>query len=144
MADPCMQVTASILPRFSPPLSPSPTTRLASARDPPCTMTHLAAALVRSLSLAPLFPTLGGHPNIWAGDNDNLSSPGLTMDLSLHHLVQLLHSKAGWIHLQQENSTALSAQPAVTTSVNAHGVPIVLAVYGRESIPKPARHYSRT
>jgi hypothetical protein len=31
------------------------------------TMTHLAAALVRSLSLAPLFLTLGGHPDIWAG-----------------------------------------------------------------------------
>jgi hypothetical protein len=66
------------------------------------------------------------------------------MDLSLHHLVQLLHSKAKWIHLLQENSTALSAQPAVTTSVDARGVPIVLDVYGRDSLPKPARHRAGT
>jgi hypothetical protein len=50
MAEARMLVRASFLPRFSPALSSSLATRLASTRAPPRTMTHLAAALVRSFS----------------------------------------------------------------------------------------------
>jgi hypothetical protein len=92
----------------------------------------------------PLFLTLGGHPIFGQGYKEHASSLDLAIDMLLHHFVQPPHSKTERIHLLQEISAAPSAQPAVTTSVDARGVFVVLDIYGHASLPRPARHCFRT
>jgi hypothetical protein len=76
--------------------------------------------------------------------NSLACSRGLAMDLYLHPFVQLLHAEPKMIHLMHEILAAQSAQSAATTLVDARGVPVVIAIYGRDRLPWTIRHRAST
>jgi hypothetical protein len=133
----CARFGVPSLSHFGPPISANRVSR--STPQP-----HAAETRSKAPCSSPLLPSLWWTPDLGQGVHDNLSSRGLAIGLSLDRLVQLLLAKIEINHLLQLIVAAQSTQPAVTTLVDARGIPVVLAIYGHDSLPRPARHCFRS